>query len=914
MAHYVITDLYLEKNAISDVPRASYIDSSRRVLTVHIKILIMLLILAIGSGCTGKSSEELYLDGVKLLRGGNANGAIVLFKNSLEKDQNHLGARYQLARAYASVRKYELAEKEFQKVKLLNPNQREISLDLARLYNSLGKPALAIAQAEEYLSANADSPDALEVIGIAYGIEKRPLEAETFFLRALQKEPERLSTKLELAAFRAGQGKTEQARALLEEILRNAPNNSRAIYLLADTETRQGRMGEALALYKKLGEINPADPVAPYKAGLLHFKMEHFAIAETIAGEIVEKFPASAEGYRLKGIVYYRKKDFTEAIAVLQNANKIRPSVIGYYFLGLSLYGNGNLESALNQFRQILDRAPSFHQARLLTGMILLQQKRVDDAITELTKLLEADEKNPLGHNMLGNAYMAKGLYEEGMKELDLAIKIEPRLIDAYLKKGMFHLSQGKTAEVEMDLKTAIRVAPEILNPRLVLSSFYEHQNDRAKALSTLKDGLAGNIKDAVLYCGMARIMFADKKPAEAIRSLEKAKESDPAAVAPYFILAEHYAGIRDTGRALGEYSNVLRKEPGNLKAMLQTASLLDASGRNSEALAWYLKAKESRDPSAYLALARYYDKNGDTAKELSILAEAGQYVPRSADLLEQRVRLYMKKGQYKEALKACNDIEAISPERAISGKVSVYTAMKKMPEAIKEAGRAITLKPDSSSGYMLLASVYQEQNSPERAIEALKKGVQRDGSNPQPALALAGLYSRTGNHAMAQRVCDEILRKRPDYAPAYFAQGSFLEAKGDKKGAVKKYRAALALSSGHAALLNNLSYLYLDGYGSKEEALRLAESAIALEPGNPRIMDTIGYALLKNGRHQEARKYLEGALAILPGDPTINYHLAILHQASGENKQAVERLKVALRSEKFEGVRQARDLLTELN
>lgn len=876
---------------------------------VYSKIIFLLAVIIFSSGCTGKTSDELYADGVKTLREGNANGAIVLFRNALEKNQNNLDARYQLAKAYVSARKYELAEKEFHKVKLLNPNQPEIKLDLAKLYNFLGKPDVAISQASEYLSANADSSDALETIGIAYGIKKMPQESETFFNRALQKDPERISAEIELAALYAGQGKPEKARALLEEIVKKVPTNNRALYLLADTESRLGRKADALARYKKLGEMNPADPVAPYKVGLLHFELGHVAIAETIAAELVKKFPERAEGYRLKGIVSYRKKDFTEAITALQNANKLRPSVAGYYFLGLSLYGNGDLESALSQFRQILDRAPSFNQARLLTGMILLQQKRVDDAIAELTKLVEADDESSQGHYMLGNAYMAKGSYEEGMKELDTATKIEPKLIDAYLKKGVFHLRQGKTAEVETDLKTAVRVAPEILNTRLILSSFYEQHNERAKALATLNAGMSGKKSDAVLNYGIAKIMFADKKPAEAIRYLKKAKECDPGAVAPYFILAGYYASIRDVDLALNEYSEVLKKEPGNVKAMLQKAALLELYRRDNEALAWYLKAKETRDLRAYLALSRYYERKGDTDKPLAILVEAGRYIPRSAVLMEQKVRLYLKKGQYQEALKICDDMEAIAPERAMLVKVSVYTAMKKLPEAIKEAGRAITLKPDSSAGYMLLASIYKGQNKPLLAIETLKKAVQRDGRNPQPALALAELYFGSGNHAMAQKVCDELLRKHPDYAPAYFTQGTMLEAEGNRKGAIKKYRAVLALSNEYAAPFNNLAYLYLDGYGTKEEALRLAERAIALDPGNPFIMDTVGYALLKNGRHQEARKYLERALALLPGNPTVNSHLVLLQQASGMTKQNVTRPKAAIRSKNPAGVQQAKKL-----
>ena len=877
-------------------------------------IVIMLTLVCIASGCTGKTGEELYAEGVKLLTSGNANGAIVFFRNALEKDQNHLNARYQLARAYLSEKKYEQAEKEFQKVKRMNPTQPGIQLELAALYNGQRKPDLAITQAKEYLVLKPDSAEALESLGISYGMKNMHQEAESSFARALQVNPERLSAKLELAALHTTQGKGEQAKLLLENIISSDPRNSRAYYLLADAEIALGRKEKALDLYKKLGELNGADPVAPYKLGLLHFDMGHFEVAEAISGEIIKKFPSHAEGYRLKGFVSYRNKKYPEAITALQHANKLSPNVAGYYYLGLSLHGNGDLESALSQFRQILDRTPSFHQARLLTGMVLLQQKRVDDAITELKKILDADSRNSLAHSVLGSAYMAKGLYEEGLKELDTATSLEPRLVDAYLKKGMFHLSQGKGAEVEMDLKTAINIAPEIVNTRLILSSFYEHQNDRAKALATLQEGITDKKSDVVIYYAIARILFADGKPAEAMRYLDRAKESNPDVVASHFIIAAYYASVRDTVKALNEYAEILKKEPGNVKAMLQTAALLEYSGRDGEALAWYLKAKESHHPSAYQALARYYEKKSGTEKALAILMEADRYTPRSADIMEQKIQLFVKSGQFKDALKICNDMEPVSPERGISRRAIVYSAMKKMPEAIKEAERAVSLKPDAGSGYLLLASVYREQNSVDRAIETLKKGMVRDGSNPQLPIELATLYSRQGNNALALKISEDLVRKNSSYAPAYFAQGTFLEALGRKKEAVRKYRNALALANDYAAALNNLSFLYADGYGSKEEALRLAERAITLDPGNPGIMDTVGYALLLNGRHREARDYLERALILLPADPTVNYHLALLHKATGEKKLAVERLHAALRTENFTGVQQAKSLLAELN
>jgi len=881
---------------------------------VYKKIAIIMSIVIFNSGCSGKSSEELYAVGVKTFQAGNAKGAIVYFRNSLAKDQNNLDARYQLAKAYLALANYEMAEKELQKVRCLNPKQTGIELELAKIYNGLRKPDSAISHAEQFLKVVPDSAEALETIGVAYGIKNEPQQAETFLLRALQNNPEKQTSKLELATLYLRQGRARQSAVLLEELIKSNPRNSKVISILADTDIALGRKDLAQARYRQLSVINPNDPVAPYKSALLDMEMGQSERVGKTAAELIKKFPLNAEGYRLQGIDSYRKGRFTEAIALLQNANKLQPNLAGYYFLGLSMYGKGDLESALSQFRQILDRNPAFHQARLLTGMILLQQKRVDDSILELSKLLETDYQNAQLHSLLGSAYMVKGLYEEGIKELDIATKIDPKRVEAYMKKGMFFLSQGNNAEVEVDFSTALRIAPELSVTRLILASFYHHRGNRQKALATLKDGITGSKNDSELYCGMARIMFASSNPTEALNYLAKAKEIDPVSVAPHVILAAYYTVSADLAKALAEYTAILTKEPGNIPAMLRMASLMESVGNENGAVTLYTKAKETHNPAAYLALSRYYEKKGNSEKSLATIMEAGQFNPRSVDLQEQKARLYLKNEQFKDALSACDDLASTSPERAATQRVAVYLAMKKMPEAINEAGRTITLKPDSANGYLLLAAVYEAAADFIRATETLQRCVQRIPNNPQATLALAALYSKTGMHNTALKISDEFIRRRPRYAPAYFAQGTFLEAMGNRKGAVKKYRTALLHSENYAVALNNLAYLYLEGYGgSMAEGLQLVERAVVLEPENPGILDTLGYALFKNSRFQEARVKLEKAVALQPGDPTINYHLALVHRASGDTNSAVARLQIALRSDSFTGIKQAKDLLREL-
>lgn len=581
-------------------------------------------------------------------------------------------------------------------------------------------------------------------------------------LQALKGEPSRISAKLELAGIYGAQKKIGEAKEILSGVIAQEPKNSRAYYMLASLEASAGNRDKSLEIYRKIVEINPSDAVALYKIGMIYLDKGERDRAAKAAEEIVAKFPKRAEGYRLKGIVAYQRQNLAEAAAELQRANKIQPTTEGYYFLGLSLYGKGELETALSQFRVILDHNPSFIKARLLTGMILLSQKRIDDSIVEINKVLQADGENALAHNLLGSAYMAKGMNEEGVKELNRATELDPGLIDAHIRKGIFHLSKGNDKEAETDLRTAVKVRPELLNTRLILFSHYMRRNDKTKALAVLKEGLTGKKEDAVLYNSMAAIMLAENKPAEAVKYLQKAKDADPAYFAPYFNLATFHAASGHYDKALNEYGAVLQKDSKNLKAMLSTAALLELNGKEGEALNWYTRAKETKDISAYIALAGYHAKKKDTAKALPVLDEAIKTSPRNADALELKGRLCMSEKKYREAIKAFDDLEAINPERGISLKINAYVAMKEIPKAVEQARRVIALKPDSSTGYLMLAFVYESQNDLERAVTELKNGLNKSKDNPQVALKLANLYMRKRIiHLLRQP-----LRKRPGSIP----------------------------------------------------------------------------------------------------------------------------------------------------
>ncbi|WP_226377646.1 XrtA/PEP-CTERM system TPR-repeat protein PrsT [Citrifermentans bremense] len=877
------------------------------------KFCLACVILLTCVGCSSKTKESLYNEGKQQMEASNPGAAVVFFKNALEKDGNYLEARFQLAKAYAALGKNEQAEKEFTKVLTQNPTRDEVLLELAKLNNAAGKGDQGFRYATQYLAKHSGAVDGLEAAGISCLVSKKHQEAREYLTQALRVDPSRSATKLELASVDMATGDTERAKALLNEVILAEQKNFKALYMLAAIENNSGHGDKAATLYQKILQLDQNQVHALYKLGLLYLERGEVDKADQSADQMMKAFPKKGDGYRLKGLAAFYRKRFDDAITSLQQSVKLSPTLEAYHFLGLSYYSKGELENALSQFRVVLDRVPEARKSRLMTAQTLLAQKRTEDGIAEIKKVLASDDNDAVAHNLLGGAYMSQGLFEEGMRELNLATKLDPKMVNAHLKKGAFYFSKGRYTEGETELATAVQAAPDAQNSRLLLASYYQSQKKPAKALSTLKSGLKGGKGDAPLYNAIASLQFSGGNKAEGIKTLEQAKRVDPGFAATYQNLAGVYAATGDYPRAMAELNQLLARDAGNLRALLGLAALSEISGKESDAVAYYQKATQTKAPEAFLALAGYHQKKGNAAKAIAVLDEEIKLDPRAISALEAKGRILASQKEYQKALKVFDQVEALNEERGVALKIGAYVAMNDSSKAVEQAGRLIAKRPGSSQGYLLLATVHQSLRNIPAAINEVNKAIRADGKSVEARIALGNLYQATKEYDKALASYQYAQRMNPDSVAAQFAIGALYDSTGKKNQAADAYRAVLQKNDRYVPALNNLAYLCADGYGSKEEALRLAISAFKQQPGNPGVMDTVGYALAKNGRSADAVKVMERAVALLPNDPTVRYHLGLAYYLAGDRARSEQALQKSLSLGQSPDTKAAQTLLAEL-
>jgi tetratricopeptide (TPR) repeat protein len=240
-----------------------------------------------------------------------------------------------------------------------------------------------------------------------------------------------------------------------------------------------------------------------------------------------------------------------------------------------------------------------------------------------------------------------------------------------------------------------------------------------------------------------------------------------------------------------------------------------------------------------------------------------------------------------------------------------IYKIMGKKQDAVDNANNIIRRNPESSAGYMALASIYQDDKEYDKAVETLRKASRiRDVNIP---LMLGNLYLIKKDYASALAQCRRAEEIKSEYVPDMFQKAAVYHTMGKRNDAIAEYLRVLRYSQNHVAALNNLAFLYAEENKDLAAALQVAMRAYTLAPRDGSVLDTLGFVLLKNKKVDDALKALQKAAEFLPDNPAVYYHLALGYKEHGKNSLAVENLQKALALGDFSEAGQARALLEKL-
>ena len=763
--------------------------------------------------------EEHRSRGDAALAEGRHDDAIIEYKNLLQIEPNDAAAHYGLARSYLGVRQGRQAFWELQETVRLAPDHFDARLQYAQLLmaGSQENREQALEQIEAVLEADEARWIAWLLKGQALYSLGRHDEARLALQTCLEHGPEESAALFGLAEFHRTQGERDRAEPLyrkLAELEASAPAWQALARFLADDREREA---DAEAAYRKALEL--AEPAERTKAhrqlASFFFARERLDEAETVLRQGIETEEDDFELLYTLAQLYAARGDPDGADALLLEAVEARP-------------GDARLLLAVSDYREL--------RGDLAGAIEAAEQAVAANPDDQRTKLRRAELLLTHGFGQRDAERIAKG-----RAALNAVLAREPDLPEALYVRSRVHIS-------EQDYEQAVATLRRVL--------------DRRPAWAR-----------AHMMLGNALALLGDRFGARS--ELARALELDPGMVAAQRGLARLHAELGDDEAAVELGRRALRSAPHDTELHLSVSQSLVRLGRADEATDQLERIPASqRNAETWFAVGRLELARGDLAGARRDLLRAHALYPTRFEILRALLRLDVREGRLADSAERIQAalVEAPTDARLMQLAGEVALRVGNGPAAEKAFRRAIELDPNDLAAYQNLVSYMLATGRPQEVLHTFQRA--RDAN--------------------------------PNSGVVHLQLGVLYEGRGRIRDAIPRYEEALRLDPSLVVAKNNLAYLLSEQGDDLDRALDLAQDAKAVLPDNPLVSDTLGWVLYKKGVASAAVGYLLEAERGLPDGAAqlgeVRLHLALAHEANDQPAEAREVAARALRDLEAQG------------
>ncbi|CUQ67426.1 tetratricopeptide repeat protein [Candidatus Nitrospira inopinata] len=480
-----------------------------------------------------------------------------------------------------------------------------------------------------------------------------------------------------------------------------SPETQKAKHLeRAASFLEKGQLHEALIEYMNVTKADPSNAEAYYQMALIHLKL----------GGIANLQKAFAELSRTLEL----NKDNRDA----------RLKIGELYLVG------NEPAKAREQADLILASAPQDRDALAIRGRSLINERRYQEGIVELKKLLALDPTDPGVYIELSRAYFFANDRASAEDVLRQGLTANPSSLDLMLAMGDLHLSTGKPDQAESMFKRVIGTAPDNEPARLRLANLYQLTN----------------------------------KPTDAEAVLQQWATAYPQDERPHLHLGDFFISLGMRDKALAGYRQALHVNASSAIARDKLIALLLDLGKTDEAEPQIksILAKNARDLSG-----RFFNARLSLAK----------------GKVDEAVTLFQT---------LANEETQFAPAHYFLG--IAYLRNRQIAQARGALTQAVKLNPAMPEARTALAELFLNEGSSDLALEHAQAAVQLNPRNVQAAFIAGDAYLRKGDFAKSKQVYEAIGKALPKEALVPYRLGLVARAEKNDAKAIAYFEEALSL------------------------------------------------------------------------------------------------------------------------
>lgn len=542
-----------------------------------------------------------------------------------------------------------------------------------------------------------------------------------------------------------------------------------------------------------------------------------------------------------------RLNHYQKAIQLSKEALEKRPDFTDQELLLGRLYMlTGNTTLARRYVKQVLVKAPTYHDAYLYAINIELGAKKYPEAecyVDEGLYYFPADKELML--KKLGILDASERFFEGSnyatalLEKYTTDTSVQRAYTGHFLLAGRYYQLKNNQLLAQQNYEKALLLDPDNGEAKAAITSMYIKSGSYTRAIEQVNADLANNPNSYELMMRKLGLLQDTHDYLAAIDQLQQILKRWPADAkarsmeTPLRMEAASWYANTDPYLL---YQGVLEKNPGNTEALDKVIGLSMSRGAYREALAWINRGlKNNPNDQKLLALKLDVLENDRKFTEAALLAEKLYAVNRSGTDLKSRYT----------ALKIASGRD--------------YLSQQQYDLALAEFDKALQIDPRDTTALDMMANTYISQKDNTHALEILDKALASYPDNSRFLLKKSSVLAGMGQYDEAAAIAEQLLRRAPT-DPRYAANltdlrltaGRTLMQAEEYDMAAREFRAVLAQSPDNQDALNYLINLQ-NATGQPDSALLYTNQALRYYPDNKELLLKKAGILTDMKRYNEA-------------------------------------------------------------
>jgi tetratricopeptide (TPR) repeat protein len=212
----------------------------------------------------------------------------------------------------------------------------------------------------------------------------------------------------------------------------------------------------------------------------------------------------------LGALTVARNADYRSVVAMWTDVTAKRPAnARAWANLAQALIEEERIDEAMTAARTALRIDPSYAEAHVHLGHALASKRAYREAEAEYAQALRLKPDSAEAHNNLGATLADQNRFAEAEPHYREALRIRPSYAAARNNLGVAVMQRGDYAEAEELYREAMRLSPDYIEPRSNLGNLYARQGRNAEAVEQYRAALAGKPGSAEVHFNLALALAA---------------------------------------------------------------------------------------------------------------------------------------------------------------------------------------------------------------------------------------------------------------------------------------------------------------------------------------------------------------------------------------------------------------------